>query len=159
MQNGDSSSSLPPPEFTYPTLLIHSDDHLAPTTDIAPALHPSTTYHYPIDESTWKPAADGFDEFPSEPVYSRLSYSTLERAEKVLGELMGGYCLTYGSGLNAIHALFVHVNPKRVCISSEAGYHGTKGVASIINRLNGLVFPPAPCRFSASEMDDFVEQG
>jgi len=71
---------------------------------------------------------------------------------------MGGYCLTYGSGLNAIHALFVHVNPKRVCISSEAGYHGTKGVASIINRLNGLV-SPTPCRFSASEMDGIVEQG
>lgn len=51
-----------------------------------------------------------------------------------------GLALTYCSGLNAIHALLVHVNPKRICISSEAGYHGTKGVAGIIKRLNNLVF-------------------
>jgi hypothetical protein len=89
MGNGDH----PPPAFTYPTLLIHADDHLAPTTDIAPALHPSTTYHYPIDPAEWKPAADGGPERPDEPVYSRVSYSTTERAEKVLGELMGGFSM------------------------------------------------------------------
>lgn len=146
MQNGDSSL----PKFPYPTLLVHADDHLAPTTDIAPTLHPSTTYRYPVEEENWRPVADGQEEHPDEPVYSRLSYSTTERVEQVLGELMGGmsvlkwrltigYALTYGSGLSAIHALFVHVNPKKVCISSEAGYHGTKGVAKIIQRLNKMV--------------------
>ena len=48
--------------------------------------------------------------------------------------------MTYGSGLSAIHAVFIHINPKKVCISSEAGYHGTKGVANIIQRLNHMVF-------------------
>ena len=50
-----------------------------------------------------------------------------------------GHALTYGSGLSAIHALFVHINPKKVCISAEAGYHGTKGVANIFKRLNNMV--------------------
>ena len=146
MQNGETAS----PELAYPSLLIHADDHLAPTTDIAPTLHPSTTYHYPINPDDWRPAADG-EERPDEPVYSRVSYSTTERVEKVLGELMGGifhkkrrltigYALTYSSGLSAIHALFVHINPKKVCISAEAGYHGTKGVANIFKRLNNMVY-------------------
>ena len=88
MQNGDTH-----PEFPYPTLLVHADDHLAPTTDIAPTLHPSTTYRYPVEEENWHPVADGEEEHPDEPVYSRLSYSTTERVEKVLGELMGGTTL------------------------------------------------------------------
>jgi hypothetical protein len=80
--------------FPYPTLLVHADDGLAPTTDIAPTLHPSTTYRYPINEADWHPVQDGERENPREPVYSRLSYSTTERVEKVLGELMGGNILT-----------------------------------------------------------------
>jgi cystathionine gamma-synthase len=86
MQNSDSVHS----KFPYPTLLVHADDHLAPTTDIAPTLHPSTTYRYPAGEDNWCPVADGEEERPDEPVYSRLAYSTTERVEQVLGELMGG---------------------------------------------------------------------
>lgn len=78
------------PLFPYPTLLVHADDHLAPTTDIAPALHPSTTYHYPVKIEDWRPVADTGEENSEEPVYSRLSYSTTDRLEKVLGQLMGG---------------------------------------------------------------------
>jgi hypothetical protein len=88
MQKDETTS----PALTYPSLLIHADDHLAPTTDIAPTLHPSTTYHYPINPDDWRPAADG-EERPDEPVYTRVSYSTIERVEKVLGELMGGISL------------------------------------------------------------------
>jgi len=86
MQKGETTS----PALTYPSLLIHADDHLAPTTDIAPTLHPSTTYHYPINPDNWRPVADGEEEGPDDPVYTRVSYSTTERVEKVLGELMGG---------------------------------------------------------------------
>jgi len=85
MENGETHTSFP-----YPTLLVHADDHLAPTMDVAPTLHPSTTYRYPVDEADWEPAQDGKPEKAKEPVYSRLSYSTTERVEKVLGELMGG---------------------------------------------------------------------
>jgi cystathionine beta-lyase/cystathionine gamma-synthase len=144
MQN-DTDSSLP-----YPTLLVHADDHLSPTTDIAPPLHPSTTYHYPPNIEDWVPLDESLS---SAPVYSRVSYSTTGRVEKVLGDLTGGIyprmrimkvitvglAVTYCSGLSAIHALFVHINPKRICISSEAGYHGTKGVADIVQRLNNAV--------------------
>jgi len=83
MQN-ETSSSLP-----YPTLLVHADDHLSTTTDIAPPLHPSTTYHYPLNVDDWHPVGDE-DALSSAPIYTRLSYSTTERVEKVLGDLMGG---------------------------------------------------------------------
>ena len=82
--HSDTDSSLP-----YPTLLVHADDHLSVTTDIAPPLHPSTTYHYPRNVEDWKPASDE-DSAPSAPIYSRVSYSTTERVEYVLGQLMGG---------------------------------------------------------------------
>lgn len=88
MQNGDRPLSFP-----YPTLLVHADDCLSQTTDIAPPLHPSTTYQYPINPEDWHPVQDNGPERPSEPVYSRVSYSTTERVEKVLGELMGGLFL------------------------------------------------------------------
>jgi hypothetical protein len=79
------------PSFPYPTLLVHADDHLAPTSDVAPTLHPSTTYHYPHRPEDLRPVADGLEDgFQDEPVYTRLSYSTTERVEKVLGDLMNG---------------------------------------------------------------------
>jgi len=81
----------PNPTFPYPTLLVHADDHLAQTSDIAPPLHPSTTYHYPVNVEDWRPVADyNAEELSDDPVYSRLSYSTTARVEKVLGELIGG---------------------------------------------------------------------
>lgn len=83
MQDG-TDSALP-----YPTLLIHADDHLSTTTDIAPPLHPSTTYHYPRDAEDLKPISDE-DSLSASPIYTRLSYSTTERVEHVLGQLMRG---------------------------------------------------------------------
>ena len=97
MQNDETT----PPAWRYPSLLIHADDQLAPTTDIAPTLHPSTTYHYPVNPDDWRPAVDGEEEHPNEPVYSRVSYSTTERVEKVLGELMGGIS-TESEGLRQV---------------------------------------------------------
>src|SRR6202035_5009394 len=79
-----------PEVFKYPTLLVHADDHLAPTSDIAPTLHPSTTYRYPRNPDDWNPVGDDVESFVEEPVYTRCSYSTTERVEKVLGDLMGG---------------------------------------------------------------------
>lgn len=98
------TSETAPNGFKYPTLLVHADDHLAPTSDIAPALHPSTTYRYPLDPDDWRPVADGLEGHREELVYSRVCYSTTERVEKVLGELMGGSSETkYGTDRKAMH--------------------------------------------------------
>lgn len=88
--NMPNAKTCPPHTFPYPTLLVHADDHLAPTTDIAPTLHPSTTYLYPTDPEDWHPAADDLEAHRTEPVYSRVSYSSTDRAEQVLGQLLGG---------------------------------------------------------------------
>ena len=41
--------------------------------------------------------------------------------------------MVYSSGLSAIHALLVHLNPKKVAIGG--GYHGTHGILEILGRI------------------------
>ena len=131
------------------TELIHADDHLAQTSDVAPTIHPSTTHKYPRDIERLKPARElaysklggHLDEFvngevePEAFVYSRLHSPTVSRAEAVLSKVLGGYVSAYSSGLAAIHALFVHLNPKRVAIGDA--YHGTHGILDILKRNYG----------------------
>lgn len=40
------------------TAVIHADDHIAPTTDVAPAIHVSTTFRYAPDPDNLIPACD-----------------------------------------------------------------------------------------------------
>jgi hypothetical protein len=118
--------AIDPPPFPYPTLLVHADDHLSPTTDIAPTLHPSTTYHYPPNWQDLRPVADGHaDGFQDDPVYTRLSYSTTERVEKVLGELMGGKYPITAHDRSCIDVLFrIDCDSCAVCpCQSSAGRH------------------------------------
>jgi cystathionine gamma-synthase len=93
------------------TLAIHADMGIEPTPDVAPPLHPTTTY-----------SADNAEGL----VYSRGDHPTRLRLEAVLGALEGGHAVTYASGLAAFAALLHHLRPKRVAI--EGGYHGTHAV-------------------------------
>ena len=76
--------------FELATLALHADDGIEPGPDIAPPLHPTTTY-----------AADN----PQALVYSRNDQATRNRLEAVLGALEGGYAVVYASGLAAVSAL------------------------------------------------------
>jgi len=51
---------------------------------------------------------------------------------------MNGHAVTYSSGLSALHAMFIHFNPKVVAIAKGKGYHGTHGVLAIQARLTGV---------------------
>ncbi len=93
------------------TLALHADDGIEPCPDVAPPLHPSTTF-----------AADNAEGL----VYSRSDNPTRNRLEAVLGALEGGHAIVYGSGLAAVTALLHHLHPKRVAIGG--GYHGTHAV-------------------------------
>ena len=97
--------------FELATLALHADDGIEPGPDIAPPLHPTTTY-----------AADN----PQALVYSRNDQATRNRLEAVLGALEGGYAVVYASGLAAVSALLHHLHPRHVAI--DGGYHGTHAV-------------------------------
>jgi len=96
------------------TQLIHADDYLALTTDIAPPLHPSSNFHYPTDSSLLLSASeksarlnkrndddiikagDGAIDIQDteaaqqDYVYSREHRPTTTRVESVLSELLEG---------------------------------------------------------------------
>ena len=118
--NGPASllQSLPPSHSSFPFPLhgssidTHADDGVESTPDIAPPLHPTTTFYQS------PPYADG-------QIYSRVHNVTRLRVESILGHYEGGSATTYASGLAAATALIHAVKPRRVY--SEAGYHGVKG--------------------------------
>lgn len=129
------------PNWTLGTIGIHGDDSIDDGTDVAPALHVSTTYRYNKDpnklEPEWKLPNRNPNEAPESNsyVYSRYVAPNASRLELMLTKLLGQPCLTYSSGLSAFHALLVYLHPKVVAIG--AGYHGCHGVLKIYQRLTG----------------------
>ncbi|KAL1589827.1 hypothetical protein WHR41_01778 [Cladosporium halotolerans] len=132
------STSTP---YSLATLAIHGDDPVNASTDVAPALHVSTTFRYPSDPSKLHPtddldipARDPAAPAPADShIYSRLTAPNTTRLESILAQLLGAPCLTYASGLAAFHALLVYLNPRVVAIG--AGYHGCHGVLQIYQKL------------------------
>lgn len=62
--------------------------------------------------------------------------------------------MTYSSGLAALHAAYVLLNPKRVSIGG--GYHGSHGVLGIHQRLCGTSLLPLDCPASDLHPGDIV---
>jgi cystathionine beta-lyase/cystathionine gamma-synthase len=133
-----SSASL---TYSLSTLGIHADDPINASTDVAPALHVSTTFRYTSDPSKLVPV-DDLDIPSREPggpvagdahIYSRLTAPNTSRLELLLTEIIGQPVLTYASGLAAFHALLVYLHPRVVAIGG--GYHGCHGVLQIYQKL------------------------
>lgn len=129
-------------KLSLATLGIHGDDPINSYTDVAPALHVSTTFRYPRDPEKLVPEHDlNVQElFPiggpikaDAHIYSRLTAPNASRLELLLTSLLGAPALTYSSGLSAFHALLTHLNPKVVAIG--AGYHGCHGVLKVYQKL------------------------
>lgn len=131
------------PQWSLATQTVHADDPMNSYTDVAPALHVSTTFRYSDDPDKLKPVDDldipdreaGSAIKGDSHIYSRLTAPNASRFELILTSLLGGPCLTYSSGLAAFHALLVYTNPKVVAIG--AGYHGCHGVLDIYKKLTG----------------------
>lgn len=81
--------------------------------------------------------ADGQPHNPLDShIYSRESSPNAARIEAVLSAVLGAPTLVYASGLAALHALFVHLNPGAIAIGP--GYHGAHAVVALLARLTGL---------------------
>ncbi|KAK5107302.1 hypothetical protein LTR62_001395 [Meristemomyces frigidus] len=123
------------------TIGVHGDDPMNSYTDVAPALHVSTTFRYSHDPEQLEPTDDlhiptrtpGAAVPADAHIYSRLTAPNASRLELILTNLLGAPCLTYSSGLAAFHALLVYTHPKVVAIG--AGYHGCHGVLQIYQKL------------------------
>jgi cystathionine beta-lyase/cystathionine gamma-synthase len=80
---------------------------------------------------------------PNEFVYSRECSGNPTRLEAILSSILKAPCLTYSSGLAAVHAFYTMLNPKTVSIGN--GYHGTHGALSLHQRLSGCKKLPLDC--------------
>ena len=128
------------------TLAIHADDALNVVPDVAPPIHVSTTFRYPRDPSELHAiyGVNPQERNPTEHCYSRDTTHGSSRIEIILSSLLKAPCLTYSSGLSALHALLVHLNPKAIAIGD--GYHGCHGVVRIQQRLTGCKVLPLDCK-------------
>ena len=128
------------------TLAVHADDPLNVISDVAPPVHMSTTFRYPRQpeqlHSIYGQQADQRN--PGEHCYSRDTTHGSSRLEAILTSLLKNPCLTYSSGLSAIHALLVFLNPKAIAIGD--GYHGSHGVIRLQQRLTGCKQLPLDCK-------------
>ncbi|KAL8731890.1 MAG: hypothetical protein Q9166_003174 [cf. Caloplaca sp. 2 TL-2023] len=130
-------------EVSQRTQAIHADDALNTARDVAPPLHVSTTFRYADDPKDLVPAADAHISTTETHIYSRLTTPTTTRLERILAPLLKAPSLTYASGLAALHAAYVYLNPDRVSIGD--GYHGSHGVLEIQRKLCGTTILPLHC--------------
>lgn len=117
------------------TLALHADAGLEPASDVAPPIHPSTTFDAANDEGL---------------VYARNDQPTRRRLEAVLGALEGGSAVVYASGQAATTAALLHLLPRRVAIAA-GGYHGTQAAVDALARL-GVEKVPLDSPLSAGDL-------
>lgn len=87
-------------------------------------------------------------------IYSRLSAPNSTRFELVLSSLLHGHAVSYSSGLSALNAALVLLNPRRVSIGD--GYHGCHGVLDMFGRLTGLQQLELDCPAEQLQAGDLI---
>ncbi|KAL6856716.1 cystathionine beta-lyase/cystathionine gamma-synthase [Trichoderma novae-zelandiae] len=117
------------------TLALHADNELDVGNDVAPPLHPSSTFRFPSDPEQLVPLRLRSAEDKSH-VYSRLTNPNTTRFEAVLTSLLKAPSVTYTSGLSALLGLLVCLKPRQVSIAK--GYPGCHGTIALISGLSGM---------------------
>ncbi|KAL8808142.1 MAG: hypothetical protein Q9182_000206 [Xanthomendoza sp. 2 TL-2023] len=141
-------------ELGRSTRAMHADDLLNTTPDVAPPLHVSTTFRYADDPKVLVPVESVDIDTTAGHVYSRATAPTSTRFETILTPLLNAPCVTYASGLAALHAAYVYLNPG--CISIGDGYHGSHGVLDIQQKLCGTRILPLDCAVSDLQQGDVI---
>ncbi|EZF76498.1 hypothetical protein H105_02138 [Trichophyton soudanense CBS 452.61] len=138
------------------TVALHADDIMNNVTDVSPPIHLSTTFRYTEnpDELVPESEAHGGHEGTNSYVYSRCGAPSSTRFETILSQLVNGHCLSYSSGLSALHAALVFFNPRHVSVGQ--GYHGSHGVMRILSRLTGMKKIDLDCPAEQLEKGDVI---
>ncbi|KAL8303519.1 hypothetical protein RB600_007124 [Gaeumannomyces tritici] len=130
------------PGLSLSTRAMHADDYINSHPAVAPPMHVSTTFRYNEDPDKlvfWgQPDPNATHDTHT---YSRETAPNTTRMEAILTSAVGAPCLTYSSGLSALHALLTHLNPRRIAL--EGGYSGSHGVVALLSRLTGLEAVPS----------------
>ncbi|BCS18515.1 putative transsulfuration enzyme family protein [Aspergillus puulaauensis] len=147
---------MAPSNIHHPsTNALHADDYLNLVTDVAPPIHLSTTFRFPKEPENLIPSEDPVEEFDGKNyVYSREFAPNATRFEAVLSSLLKGHAVSYTTGLAALHAALILLNPRHVSVGE--GYHGTHEVISVISRLSGLEKLPLDCSAESLGEGDVV---
>ncbi|KAI9729315.1 MAG: hypothetical protein M1834_006986 [Cirrosporium novae-zelandiae] len=136
------------------TQALHADEAIKDVPDVAPPIHVSTTFRYPEnpeelvplrapDETLTSPPTSKNSGLTTPHVYSRHTAPNTTRLETLLSTLLHGRVLTYTSGLAALHAALVFLNPKRIAIGH--GYHGCQGVVELHQKLTNCSILDLDC--------------
>ena len=157
------------------TQALHADDHLNLVQDVAPPIHLSTTFRYSKHPNDLVPSEDPVvstlclmrgqplsdltllkqAEFDGKNyVYSREFAPNATRFEAVLSTLLKGHAVSYATGLAALHAALVLLNPRKISVGE--GYHGSHEVIAVISRLSGLEKLPLDCAADSLNEGDVI---
>ncbi|KAF7718839.1 Cys/Met metabolism, pyridoxal phosphate-dependent enzyme [Penicillium ucsense] len=137
------------------TEALHADDRLNLVPDVAPPMHLSTTFRYSKDPDQLKVSEDPVAEFDgTNYVYSREFAPNATRFEAVLSSLLKGTAVSYATGLAALHAALVLLNPRHISVGE--GYHGSHEVIAVISRLSGLKKLPIDCPAENLNQSDVI---
>ncbi|KAK2766313.1 hypothetical protein FQN54_007830 [Arachnomyces sp. PD_36] len=146
-----ASNNTPHPS----TRALHADDPLNQVTDVAPPLQLSTTYRFPNDPEELIPSEDPIEDFNGKNyVYAREFAPNATRFEAILSSLLNGHAVSYSSGLAALHAALVLLNPRHVSVGE--GYHGSHEVIGVLSRLSGLKKLPLNCPAEDLDKGDVI---
>src|SRR2546423_10223659 len=140
--------------FQPATLALHADDPLNSVEDVAPPIHVSTTFRYPEGPEALRPFHEEHHDRHEQHVYSRHTTNSSTRLEAILASLLHAPCLTYSSGLSALHALLTFLNPRSIAIGD--GYHGSHGVLDLHTRLTGCKILPLDCKAEELGAGDLI---
>ncbi|GIJ99712.1 hypothetical protein Aspvir_003714 [Aspergillus viridinutans] len=147
---------MPLSQDSHPaTKALHADDRLNLVTDVAPPIHLSTTFRYSNDPDQLIPSEDPIAEFDGKNyVYSREFAPNATRFEAILSTLLGSHAVSYATGLAALHAALVLLNPRRISVGE--GYHGSHEVIGVLARLTGLKKLPLDCPAEDLDQGDVI---
>ncbi|MCJ1357486.1 MAG: hypothetical protein MMC33_007482 [Icmadophila ericetorum] len=127
---------LPIRNYNLSTQTVHADDNLNRMDDVAPAMHVATTFRYSKNPEELIPSTYGEHASADRHIYSRETAPNTTRLESILSSILHGPTVTYSSGLAAVHAAYVFLNPKKVSIGM--GYHGCHGVLALHEKMSGM---------------------
>ncbi|ODQ65076.1 cystathionine gamma-synthase [Nadsonia fulvescens var. elongata DSM 6958] len=139
--------------FDINTRALHGDDSLSLQSDIAPPISVTSTFRYPEPEFLQTSREIDYNASKNH-VYSRLNTPTVDRAEAVLNEILGGQSTLYSTGVSAFFAALTYYNPKRLSIGE--GYHGCHCVADIFTRNSGMIQLPLDCPAEELQPGDVI---
>ncbi|KLJ12864.1 hypothetical protein EMPG_09457 [Blastomyces silverae] len=140
------------------TRALHADDPLNLVDDVAPPIHLSTTFRFPDDPEQLIPSEDPIADFNGKNyVYSREFAPNATRFEAILSSLLTAPAVAYSTGLAALHAALVLLNPRRISVGE--GYHGSHEVIAVVSRLSGLQKLALDCPAESLEAGDAHGRG